>query len=267
MNLTIINFIDIFSLYIDNFYLIFIALVILFVLLKLYYPKIRGFMGEFLVKQKLNKLPKDKYIVLNDIMIGDENGTHQIDHIVLSNFGIFVIETKNYKGLIKGRENDNKWCQYLGKTRKYFVNPIHQNFGHIRSLSKLLEIDENYFISIICFSNRANVDVICNNVVTQLVYLKQIILKYNDVIYDYDINKLANIIMQNNIIDKKIRKEHIMNIRIKVNNDKELVNNMICPKCGSALIERNGKYGKFIGCTNFPKCRYIIKGEFRIKKD
>ncbi len=31
---------------------------------------------------------------------------------------------------------------------------------------------------------------------------------------------------------------------------------MICPKCGGALIKRQGKYGNFIGCSNFPRCKY-----------
>ena len=48
-------------------------------------------------------------------------------------------------------------------------------------------------------------------------------------------------------------------IRIKINNNRELENNMICPKCGNELVERNGKYGKFIGCSNYPKCKYIKK--------
>ena len=33
----------------------------------------------------------------------------------------------------------------------------------------------------------------------------------------------------------------------------------ICPHCGGKLRMRNGKYGSFIGCSNFPKCRYTQK--------
>lgn len=216
-------------------------------------------MGEFWVKLELNKLPKNKYIILNDIMIKDDKCTHQIDHLVLSQFGIFVIEMKNYYGLIKGKEFDNKWCQYLGKSKSYFLNPIHQNYGHIKSLSSLLKLDDKYFISVICFSNQAKIDVKSNNIVTQVDYLKDEILKYNEVFVDNDIKELSNIIIQNNIEDKSLRKQHIKDIHVKINNDKELENNMICPKCGNKLVERNGKYGKFIGCSNFPKCRYIKK--------
>lgn len=235
-----------------------IILIVLCVISKIYYPKFRGFMGEFWVKLELGKLPKDRYIILNNIMIKDEKGTHQIDHLVLSKFGIFVIEMKNYYGLIKGKEFDNKWCQYLGKNRSYFVNPIHQNYGHIKSLSNLLKLEDKYFISVICFSNQAKIDV-KSNIITQVDYLKGEILKYNEVLVDKDINELANIIIQNNIDDKTLRKQHIKNIRIKINNDKELEKNMICPKCGNKLVERNGKYGNFIGCSSYPKCRYIKK--------
>lgn len=236
-----------------------IILIILCILLKLYYPKFRGFMGEFWVKLELGKLPKDKYFVLNDIMIKDDKGTHQIDHLVLSEFGIFVIEMKNYYGLIKGKEYDNKWCQHLGKTRNYFINPIHQNYGHIKSLSNLLKLDEKYFISIICFSNQAKVDVKCNSIVTQVDCLKNEILKFKDSFVDGDVKELANVIASNNIIDKNLRKQHVKDIHIKINHVEQLENNMICPKCGNKLLERNGKYGRFIGCSNYPRCKYIKK--------
>lgn len=224
-----------------------IILIVLCTILKIYYPKFRGIMGEFWVKLELGKLPKNKYIVFNDIMIKDEKGTHQIDHLVLSKFGIFVIEMKNYYGLIKGKEFDNKWCQYLGKNKSYFINPIHQNYGHIKSLSNLVKLDDKYFISVICFSNQAKIDVKSSSIVTQVDFLDNEILKYNENIVDSDIKELANVIIDNNIEDKKSRKQHVEDIRIKVNNARELENNMICPKCGNKLTERIGKYGKFIG--------------------
>ena len=230
---------------------------VLALLSDLYYPKFRGFMGEFWVKLELSKLPKDSYIVLNDIMIKDDNGTHQIDHLVLSKFGIFVIEMKNYYGLIKGKEFDNKWCQYLGKNKSYFINPIHQNYGHIKALSNLLKIDEKNFISIVCFSNQAKLAVNCNTVVIQLDYLKSKIVSFNDLLINEDISKLSNKVLLNNIEDGNLRKKHVRDIRTKIINENEFTQNMICPRCGSKLVERNGRYGKFIGCSSYPKCKYI----------
>ena len=78
-------------------------------------------------------------------------------------------------------------------------------------------------------------------------------------IVEGDIKELSNIIVSNNIVDKEMRKKHVKNIRTKLNHNRELEKNMICPKCGNGLVERNGKYGKFIGCSNYPKCKYIKK--------
>jgi len=35
--------------------------------------------------------------------------------------------------------------------------------------------------------------------------------------------------------------------------------NDVCPRCGGTLVKRSGKYGAFMGCSNYPKCRYIKK--------
>ena len=102
----------------------YIFLLVLLFNLNFSYPLIRGKMGELWVRKALSKLPKKEYYILNDIMLEDKYGTHQIDHIVLSNKGIFVIETKNYYGLILGKKKEKKWCQFLGKHKSYFLNPF-----------------------------------------------------------------------------------------------------------------------------------------------
>lgn len=38
--------------------------------------------------------------------------------------------------------------------------------------------------------------------------------------------------------------------------EEDFKNNMICPKCGSKLVKRKGKYGNFIGCSGYPNCNY-----------
>lgn len=239
---------------------LFWILLILEIITNMYYKKFRGFMGEFWVKKELKKLPKDKYIILNNIMIKSSKGTHQIDHIILSKFGIFVIEMKNYYGIITGDEYKDKWTQHLGKHKYYFQNPIHQNYGHIKALEELLQIDNKKFISIICISNQANVKVKAKNV-TQLDFLNKLIQSYNTEILDESLEKLKNEIELNNIVDKNTRNEHIQNIKTTVKGIEEKVQNNICPKCGGYLVERNGKYGRFMGCSNFPKCKYINKFE------
>ena len=156
-------------------------LLMIFALLStIFYKKLSGFMGEFWVKTELNKLPKDKYVVFNDIFIKSSKGTHQIDHIVISKFGIFVVEMKNYDGLITGDEYKDKWTQHLGRNKYYFNNPIHQNYGHIKALQEVLNLEESNFVSIVCISNRAKVRVKSKNVV-QLDYINHLLSIYRSI--------------------------------------------------------------------------------------
>lgn len=96
----------------------------------------KGNAGEKRVGRILRTLNDKEYRVINDITIRnkDENTT-QIDHVVVSIYGIFVIETKDYKGQIYGKEDDYKWVQFFNRNSKFpFLNPIIQNQGHITAL-------------------------------------------------------------------------------------------------------------------------------------
>lgn len=234
-------------------------MLIVSILLKIFYPQLRGLVGEFKVKQKLKQLSKKEYIVLNDIMLEYADRTHQIDHIVISKYGIFVIEMKNYYGLIAGDEYKSSWVQYLGKKKSNFNNPIHQNYGHVKVLEKILNLDNSIFIPIICFSNQTNLKIQTKSIVVQLEHLIKTIKAFYKIQLDTDINIIANNILSLNIIDKEKRKQHIKNIKTKIKEDKIKADNMICPRCGSNLVLRNGKYGTFTGCSNYPKCKYTKK--------
>ncbi len=89
---------------------IMLILIILFLLCFFFRPS-KGKAGEKTVSRKLSRLPKDKYKVLNDIMLATPKGTTQIDHIVVSICGVFVVETKNYQGWIYGGEESEYWTQ------------------------------------------------------------------------------------------------------------------------------------------------------------
>ena len=237
----------------------FVTLLILSILVDILYPKFRGFMGELWVKQELKKLPKDKYIVLNDIMVKQNNNTHQMDHLIISQFGLFVVEMKNYYGLILGEEHKDKWIQYLGKKKSYFLNPIHQNYGHVKALEKLLNLDSKCFIPIVCFSNQAKLKIETKSSVVPLDYLVSTIKSYQNITIESSLQVISNKIIELNITDKAERKSHVKKIRNKITEDNNKVDNMICPKCGGDLVVRNGKYGSFIGCSNYPKCKFIKK--------
>lgn len=190
-----------------------VILLILGILIDIYYPKFRGFMGEFWLKLELKKLPKNKYKLLNNIMVEDEKGTHQIDHVVISKYGIFVIEMKNYYGLIIGNQYKEKWYQYLGKRKYPFHNPMYQNYGHVKTLSIALNLSEELFIPITCFSNQVKLKVTSNKPVVQVGTINRNILKYTEEIITCDLNELSLKIENMNILYKAKRKEHVKNIR------------------------------------------------------
>ena len=83
-----------------------IILGLIFVVLYFYFfsASAKGRRGERAVASILSELPSSEYSVINDITLQDEHGSTQIDHVIVSVYGIFVIETKNYSGWIMGAE-------------------------------------------------------------------------------------------------------------------------------------------------------------------
>ena len=68
-------------------------------------PQWIGGAAEKRVQRILSGLPQNEYITINDVLIRRPNGnTTQIDHVVVSPYGVFVMETKNYHGYVHGQE-------------------------------------------------------------------------------------------------------------------------------------------------------------------
>lgn len=96
---------------------------------------------------------KDYFIFNNLTIPSPYNISSQIDHLIISKFGIFVIESKDKKGLIFGDTHGEHWTQILGHTTIQFQNPIHQNYSHITSLQALLPlIPKHVFQNIVVFT-------------------------------------------------------------------------------------------------------------------
>ena len=114
----------------------------------------KGILGESVINiATWLKLDKESYHRLNNITLPLANGgSTQIDHVIVSKYGIFVIETKNYKGWIYGSEKQKQWTQAFPNGSKYkFQNPLRQNYLHIKTLAELLELEMSYFHSMIAF--------------------------------------------------------------------------------------------------------------------
>jgi len=96
------------------------------------------------------------YHLLNHITLPLQDGTTQVDHILVSRFGVFVIETKDYKGWIFAGANDRNWTQVLYRAKFRFQNPIRQNYRHVCAVRELLEfLDPHVVHSVVVFAGEA----------------------------------------------------------------------------------------------------------------
>ncbi|WP_246370040.1 NERD domain-containing protein [Saccharibacillus deserti] len=245
--------------------MIYVLAVLLFILfLTLRSPKIKGRIGEGSVRHKLRKLDRKEYKVLHDLMIQRTNGkTSQIDHMVISKYGVFVIETKNYRGWILGSEKSEYWTQVIYKRKERLYNPIRQNYGHIKSLESYLGDSTIPFISIIAFSTRAELKL--EQMSTDVVYttgLVSAIQKYKHVVLsDEQIYRIQKALAVKTIHTHQERRKHVSDIKRSLEEKAAFKSAGICPRCKGELVERQGKNGNFMGCSSFPKCRYTQKSQ------
>ena len=226
-------------------------------------PTVKGKLGERRVSKILNRLA-NKYGggVINDVIIPGDNGkTSQLDHILVSQYGIFVVETKNYAGRIYGNDSQQYWTQVLayGNTKNKLYNPVKQNQTHIYRLNEILKFDTKYrvnLISVVVFV-KGNTKYIESDYVYDLYGLKHIIENTDNKIYKQTVvDDVYNTILEYKNNPVKTNKEHVKEIK-QMTKD---VQNNICPRCGGQLVLRKSKDGNaFYGCSNYPRCKFIKK--------
>jgi hypothetical protein len=254
-----------------------ILIVVLFVYLAWYNSaKQKGKRGEMRVSVILSQL-SDEYTILNDLVFRTEKGTTQIDHLVVSKYGIFTIETKNYRGEIYGDDNRKEltqlivtevtyakkwWKTYTYVTKNRFYNPVKQSVGHAFRIKELLSAFPHVkIVPIVVFTG----DAILSNVESKhhVVYednLLDVICEYRTIyLADDDVQSVVSILEGNNVREIVNDRQHVKNLRTAAREVNATINSGICPKCGGHLVQRNGKYGTFYGCSNYPKCRFTTQ--------
>jgi len=257
--------------------LIIILVVALFIYLAWYNSaKQKGKRGEMRVSAILSQL-SDEYTILNDLVFRTEKGTTQIDHLVVSKYGIFTIETKNYRGEIYGDDNRKEWTQlivtevtyakkwwktYTYVTKNRFYNPVKQSVGHAFRIKELLSVFPHVkIVPIVVFTGDAILSYVeSKNHVVYEENLLDVIDRYKTTyLTDNDVQAVLAILTGNNIRETVSDRQHVKNLRTAAREVNATINSGICPKCGGHLIGRNGKYGTFYGCSNYPKCRFTTQ--------
>ncbi len=179
-----------------------------------YLARRKGEVGEYVIN--LASLPKD-HKCLDDLMFSVGDRTTQIDHLVVSPYGIFVIETKNYKGWLFGNDNCKHWTQTFGKNAKYKLqNPIWQNKYHIKAVKSILKDYEDVkYYSIISISRNAVLKVrpkskdgsyyvVFNNEVADIIRSKRI----GKCLTEEQVNAVIEKLRTANITDPQAREAH-----------------------------------------------------------
>jgi hypothetical protein len=196
-----------------NYIVIAVGLIISALLFRLYYWAKYGGAGEWMVANWYLSALSDEYEIFNDILLKTDDGsTHQIDHVVVSPYGIFVLEMKGYMGKVYGGQYSDQWTEYMGGKGYDFYNPIKQNYGHMKALQEVLGLPEKAFIPIVIFGRSATLkmDIDEKAEVIKTSDLVDTIRSYDKkLISDETQERIERLIKESNIEDKKIRQKHI----------------------------------------------------------
>ncbi|HAF0292611.1 TPA: NERD domain-containing protein [Salmonella enterica subsp. enterica serovar Typhimurium var. 5-] len=215
----------------------------------------KGEIGEYKIDIQLEQLPKDcRY--LSDLLIKNskaKSGYSQIDHVVLTPYGIFVIETKNYQGTIYGGKDRKTWS-VNGKFK--MMNPFVQNYGHIKALATLIDSKyEDSFISLVSFTKRSTFKVdlnyrkIASNELivydielSEYIHRKVSVLKiqHKEPLLSEDaISTIYDTFSEADIKDPAVRKEHEQALNASI---PDTNSNSTCSICNKPVSDKVKEY-------------------------
>ena len=227
-------------------------------------PWFKGIFGEFLVNT-LSRifLDKNEYHLIKNVTIPTEDGTTQIDHIIVSPYGVFVVETKNMKGWIFGSAHQKRWTQKIFKHSSQFQNPLHQNYKHVKTLQSALDLTDAEVHSLVVFIGESKFKTEMPANVTQGMGYLRYIKSIKEVVLSPErvIDIVERIQAERLTPSFKTHRAHVKHVKEIV---REKENQMICQKCGSTMVKRVAKKGvnkgnEFWGCSNYPMCRNIVQ--------
>jgi hypothetical protein len=179
--------------------------------------KLIGGMGEKFVSRKLYSPNSAQYKSLNNLVLPSRGNTKvtQIDHVIVSNYGIFVVETKAHKGWIFGNANQEYWTQIIFKYKKRFYNPLRQNFAHIKAIEDLLGSKlKAPIISLIAFPYADKLKISGTDSVGYTCDTIKKIESYKSIIYsDAERDEIFNLLLNANIVDAEVNKQHRREVR------------------------------------------------------
>lgn len=180
-------------------------------------PQYIGKKSEEKVSSILNKLNPAEYLILNNLLIPSDNFIHntQIDHLIISNYGIFCIETKGIRGWVSGAYNQENWTKQIFRHYQNFYNPIKQNHTHVLALEKILGTNllKKNIVQFVVFTNAVTLNISGTDNVFMAKDLLNKINQFKNIIYtNGEKTRIYNLIVQANITNPAIRELHNKNV-------------------------------------------------------
>jgi len=222
-------------------------------------PTVIGAEGERRVNSTLRrKLDERDHILLEDLTLPTAQGTTQIDHVVLSRFGIFVIETKNMSGWIFGSYNQPRWTQVKHRHKSQFQNPVRQNYHHVKVVQGLLGVRMDQIENLVAFVGSAEPR---TEMPRNVFWSRHELFDYIDTrsaiqFTEGEIRNFAKKLRSSALeANRETRRAHVNHVRQKV--AQKETDPTKCPRCGASMSARkNRKTGQsFLGCSRYPQCR------------
>lgn len=223
----------------------------------------KGWLGESLVKFGAHiRLPADIYHPIHNVTLPTPDGTTQIDHIFVSRFGIFVVETKNMKGWIFGGEHQAQWTQKVFKNSFKFQNPLRQNYKHVKTLEAALDVPPETIHSVIVFAGDSTFkSPMPANVTQGGGYLRYIQSFTESVLSDAQVQRAISQIQSGRLAPTRAtHHQHVKDLQTKAASQASRT----CPRCGHSMVLRTAQRGShaeqpFWGCSDYPRCKTIQK--------
>ena len=224
-------------------------------------PWFKGLIGEALVKAAARfRLPPETYRPIHNVTLPTPDGSTQIDHIFVSRFGIFVVETKNMRGWIFGDEHQAQWTQKIYRKSFRFQNPLRQNYKHVKALENILGVPSAAIHSVVVFAGSAKIKTtLPKNVISGGGYTTYIKSFQEVVLSEAEVQEVFTKIQDGRLAPtRETHKKHVS--QLKTRSDPKA--HRKCPKCGNSMVLRTSKRGKnagsqFWGCSGYPKCRVV----------
>lgn len=225
----------------------------LFLFLFLRSPVLKGSRGEAKVNIGLNLLlDTDVYRLIEDVTLPFGDGTTQIDHLVVSPYGVFVVETKNMKGWISGSPHDARWTQTIYRRRFRFRNPVRQNYKHVKAMQGLFGLRSHQVHGVVVFVGGCSfrtpmppevVHGVAN--LAQFIRSKRVRVLAEDEVRGL-IEDVSDMRLQPGF---RTNRRHARYVKAKID-DRSADSGTDCPRCGSEMVERVNKRSDeiFLGC-------------------